>query len=81
MNVVIEKTLMLIKEQTGVELYVDPDYGDLKQHAGKEYFNAELTERISESHDYEKLKAYCHKYPGGFSVAPNGYKRIAVYTS
>lgn len=45
----IQKTLKLIKEQTGLDLKLCPDFTGIKQHKGQKYFNVILKERTSES--------------------------------
>lgn len=71
----IDQTLKLIKEQTGLNLILCDYFTGIKEH---KYFNVILNQRISESKEYDLLKRFADKYKL-ISVEPNGLKRIAIY--
>ena len=74
----IPETLELIKEQTGLELGLCDCFTGIKEHNGKKYFNVILSQRTSESKDYDLLKRFADKYKL-ISIEPNGLKRVAVF--
>ena len=74
----IPETLELIKEQTGLELDLCDYFTGIKEHNGRKYFNVILSQRTSESKDYDLLKRFADKYKL-ISVEPNGLKRVAVF--
>lgn len=74
----IPETLELIKEQTGLKLELCDYFTGIKEHNGRRYFNVILSQRTSESKEYEKLKRFADKYKL-ISVEPNGLKRVAVF--
>lgn len=74
----IPETLELIKEQTGSKLELCDYFTGIKEHNGRKYFNVILSQRTSESKEYETLKRFADKYKL-ISVEPNGLKRVAVF--
>ena len=74
----IPETLELIKEQTGLQLELCDYFTGIKEHNGRKYFNVILSQRTSESKEYEVLKRFADKYKL-ISVEPNGVKRVAVF--
>lgn len=74
----IKKTLKLIKEQTGLDLKLCPDFTGIKQHKGQKYFNVVLKERTSESKEFDKLKQFANKYKL-IDIEPNGLTRVAIF--
>jgi len=75
---VIEKTLNLIKEQTGLTLKLNTHFSGLKTHNKEKYFNVDLDERVSESNDFNTLKRFADKY-NLIKVEPNGLNMVAIY--
>ena len=75
----IQKTLKLIKEQTGLDLKLCPDFTGIKEHNGRKYFNVILSQRTSESKEYDKLKRFADKYKL-ILVEPNGLTRVAIFS-
>lgn len=73
----ISDILDLIKEQTGLELELCDYFTGIKEHNGRKYFNVILSQRTSESKEYDKLKRFADKYKL-ILVEPNGLKRAAV---
>lgn len=75
----IESTLILIKELTGLSLTLCDYFKGIKKNAnGEKYFNIELKERISESKEYTKLLRVAERY-NVIKVAPNGLSRVAIF--
>lgn len=74
----IAETLELIKEQTGLELNLCDYFTGIKEHNGRKYFNVILSQRTSESKEYDTLKRFADKYKV-ISVEPNGLKRVAIF--
>ena len=74
----IPETLELIKEQTGLELELCDYFTGIKEHNSRKYFNVILSQRTSESKEYDVLKRFADKYKL-ISVIPNGLKRVAVF--
>jgi len=74
----VPETLELIKEQTGLKLELCDYFTGIKECNGRKYFNVILSQRTSESKDYETLKRFADKYKL-ISVEPNGLKRVAVF--
>jgi|GEM_PF-1147698 len=74
----ILKTLDLIKEQTGLELELCDYFTGIQEHNGRKYFNVILSQRTSESQDFDKLKRFANQYKI-ISVEPNGLRRVAVF--
>ncbi len=74
----ISDTLYLIKEQTGLELELCDYFTGIKEHNGRKYFNAILSQRTSEEKEYDKLKRFADKYKH-ILVEPNGLKRVAIF--
>jgi len=74
----IQKTLKLIKEQTGLDLKLCPDFTGIKQHKCQKYFNVVLKERTSESKEFDKLKKFANKYKL-IDIEPNGLTRVAIF--
>ena len=74
----IPETLDLIKEQTGLKLNLCDYFTGMKEHNGQKYFNVILSQRTSESQDFDKLKRFAEQYKL-IKVEPNGLKRVAVF--
>ena len=74
----IQETLELIKEQTGLTLSLCEHFAGLKSHKGKKYFSVILSQRVSESREFPILQRFANKYKT-ISVEPNGLNRIAVF--
>lgn len=74
----IESIKQLIKEQIGLELQLCDYFTGVKEHNGKKYFNAILSQATSESKEYDMLKRFADKYKL-ISVQPNGFKRVAIF--
>ena len=74
----ISETLELIKKQTGLDLDLCDYFTGIRQYNGRKYFNVILSQRTSESKDYDLLKRFADKYKL-ISVEPNGLKRVAVF--
>lgn len=74
----IPETLELIKEQTGLKLELCKYFTGIRECNGRKYFNVILSQRTSESKDYQTLKRFADKYKQ-ISVEPNGLKRVAVF--
>lgn len=74
-----EKNILdLIKEQIGLELNLCDYFTGIKEHNGQKYFNVILSQRTSESQDFDKLKRFAEQYKL-IKVEPNGLKRVAVF--
>ena len=73
----IHETLQLIKDQTGLRLELCDYFTGIKEHNGRKYFNVLLSQRTSESKEYDILKRFADKYKL-ISVEPNGLNRVAV---
>ena len=71
-------TLDLIKKQIGLELELCDYFTGIKEHNGRKYFNVILSQRTSESKEYDKLKRFAEQYKI-ISVEPNGLRRVAVF--
>ena len=71
-------TLDLIKKQIGLELELCDYFTGIKEHNGRKYFNVILSQRTSESKEYDKLKRFADQYKI-ISVEPNGLRRVAVF--
>lgn len=74
----IPEALDLIKEQIGLELNLCDYFTGIKEHNGQKYFNVVLSQRTSESQDFDKLKRFAEQYKL-IKVEPNGLKRVAVF--
>lgn len=74
----IQKTLKLIKKQTGLDFKLCPDFTGIKQHKSQKYFNVVLKERTSESKEFDKLKKFANKYKL-IDIEPNGLTRVAIF--
>ena len=74
----IPETLELIKDQTGLKLELCNYFTGIKEHNGREYLNVILSQRTSESKEYDTLKRFADKYKL-ISVEPNGLNRVAVF--
>ena len=74
----IPETLEMIKQQTGLKLELCDYFTGIKKYNGRRYFNVFLSQRTSESKDYDILKRFADKYKM-ISVEPNGLKRVAVF--
>ena len=76
-NFSISETLELIKKQTGLNLVLCDYFTGIHNYRGRKYFNVILSQRISESRDYDVLKKFADKY-NLISVEPNGLNRVAI---
>ena len=74
----IPETLELIEEQTGLKLELCDYFTGIKEHNGRKYFNVILSQRTSESKEYDTLKRFADKYKL-ILVEPNGLNRVAVF--
>lgn len=74
----IPEALDLIKEQIGLELKLCDYFTGIKEHNGQKYFNVILSQRTSESQDFDKLKRFAEQYKL-IKVEPNGLNRVAVF--
>jgi hypothetical protein len=72
------KTIEFIEKQTGLTLSLCDYFTGIKEHNGIKYFNVLLSQRTSESIDYDLLKRFADKYKI-VSVEPNGLKRVAIF--
>lgn len=72
------ETLELIKEQTGLELKLCDYFTGIKKHNEHKYFNVILSEKTSESKEYDLLKRFADKYKT-LSFEPNGLNRISIF--
>lgn len=75
----IPEIMELIKHQTGLRLELCDYFTGVREHNGREYFNVILSQRTSESKEYDTLKRFADKYKL-ISVEPNGLKRVSVFT-
>lgn len=73
----INETLLLIKEQTGLNLTLCDYFTGLKEYRGHKYFNVVLKERLSESKEYLILERFSKNF-GLISIEPNGVRRVAI---
>ena len=74
-----EKNILdLIKEQIGLELNLCDYFTGIKEHNGQKYFNVILSQRTSESKEYEELERFADKYKL-IAVEPNGVNRVAIF--
>lgn len=76
-NFSILEILELIKQQIGLELNLCEHFTGIKEHNSKKYFNVILSERVSESKEYDLLIRFAKKYRI-ISVEPNGLNRVAI---
>lgn len=75
----IEQTLKLIKDQTGITLELCDDFPGIYTHKKKKYFNVILNDaRIYTSPTWRKLKEFSIKTKL-ISIEPNGVERVAIY--
>lgn len=74
----INYTLKLIKEQICIDLHLCYYFKGVREHNNKKYFNVLLSQKLSESNDFEKLKEFERKY-NIIKVEPNGVRRVAIY--
>lgn len=74
----ISDTLDFVKEQTGLKFELCDYFTGIKEHNGRKYFNVILSQRTSESKEYNILKRFADKYKL-ILVEPNGLKRVAVF--
>lgn len=73
----IEDTLKMIKEQTGLDLKLFNNDEGLKRRKGKNYFNVSMGTGIF-SHEYNRLEAFAQTY-GLISLEINGHNKVAIY--
>jgi uncharacterized protein YebE (UPF0316 family) len=78
MKAKIYNVLDLIKEQTGLELELCDYFTGIREHNGRKYFNVILSQRTSESKEYDKLKRFADQYKI-ISVEPNGLRRVSIF--
>lgn len=74
----IEETLKLIKDYTGLDLQLCDYFTGVKKSAKGEYFNVVLKHPIYESHEHTILERFAKQYKI-IQVEPNGYKRLAIF--
>lgn len=76
-NNIINETLLLIKEQTGLSLKLCDYFTGIRTFKGRKYFNVLLDDRLSNSNEYLILERFAKKY-GLISLEANGVKRVAI---
>ena len=76
----IQKTLQLIKDNTGLVLTLCDYFTGIKEYPTGKYFNIVLPEKTCESKDYVTLQRFSEKY-GLIKVEPNGVRRVAIFFS
>lgn len=74
---IIIETLKMLKEQTGLELQLCPDFPGLKKKFGKKGFNVLLKKPIFDSDEYELLLRFANKYKT-IELSPNGSNRVLI---
>lgn len=74
----INQTLDLIKEQTGLNLKLCDHFIGIKHSNRGLYFNVILSTRISESKEYSILERFAKKFEC-IRVEPNGLDRVAIF--
>ena len=74
----IQKTLQLIKDNTGLELTLCDYFTGIKESPKGKYFNIILNDKTCESLDYICLQRFSEKY-GLIKIEPNGVKRVAIF--
>lgn len=75
----INRTLLFIKEQTGMDLLPDHYFFGLKYHVERVYFNVNIDKPCFDSEELEALLRISGKDRVIKHVEPNGYKRIAIF--
>lgn len=76
----IQETLKLIKEQIGLDLELCDYFTGLHTFNNRKYFNVLLSQRTSESEEFQLLSTFADKYKL-ISVEPNGLKRVAIFSN
>lgn len=74
----IEETLKLIKQHTGLELTLCDYFTGVQKSQKGLYFNVVLNEPLFSSHAYTQLERFANQY-GLIEITPNGYKRLAIF--
>lgn len=74
----IEETLAVIKDHTGIELKLCDYFTGIQTSAKGKYFNVVVTEPLFQSSVYAQLERFANQY-GLIRVEPNGYKRLAIF--
>ena len=74
----IQKTLQLIKDNTGLELALCDYFTGIKESPKGKYFNIILNYKTCESLDYICLQRFSEKY-GLIKIEPNGVRRVAIF--
>ena len=74
----IQKTLQLIKDNTGLVLTLCDYFTGIKESPKGKYFNIILNDKTCESLDYVSLQRFSEKY-GLIRIEPNGVKRVAIF--
>ena len=76
----IETALLIIKEQTGLELKADDYFNGFIVSSKEElYFNIMLKKRTSESLEFTKLKRFSENCTWINRIEPNGLNRVAIF--
>lgn len=76
----ISDTLSLIKDQIGLDLKLCPHFHGVLTHNGRNYFNAILEKRTSESQSFDLLKRFADKF-NLISIEPNGLNRVSIFVN
>ena len=74
----IQKTLQLIKDNTGLVLTLCDYFTGIREGPKGKYFNIVLIDKTCESLDYVYLQRFSEKY-GLIRIEPNGVKRVAIF--
>lgn len=74
----ISEVLDYLKKQIGIDLKPCEHFKGIQTYNGRKYFNVVLSERISESKEFEKLKRFEKKYKI-LTFEPNGVDRVSVF--
>lgn len=74
----IPETLTWIKNQTGLALQPCDYFTGIRKHNGRKYFVVLISDRISDSKEYDTLKRFADKNKI-ISVEPSGFKRVAIF--
>lgn len=74
----IQKVLVMIKEQSGMDLILCDHFAGVRGGNRNEYFNVILKDSLWKSLEYAKLTRLVNK---GilFKIKPNGVNRVAIY--
>lgn len=79
MALLIEEIQAYIKKQIGLDLEPCDYFTGLKRHKGETYYNFQIIERYSESHEVLMLERLASNSGIVYRVEPNGTNRVAIY--